>query len=46
MEECFNRIISLIDSCDGRVDIVVLSEYCDVPVNAVGAKQVHSFIEK
>ena len=31
IDACFNRMLSLMDSCDDSLDLIVLPEYCDIP---------------
>ena len=45
-EKCFDDMLSLIDSCDESMDIIVLPEYCDVPANQAGKREFHASIEK
>ena len=45
-EACFREMIALIDRCDEAMDLIVLPEYCDVPVATPDAAAFHACVEK
>ena len=45
-DACFNEMLALLDQCDGTVDLIVLPEYCDVPVATKNAASFHAMVEK
>ncbi len=45
-EKCFEGMVSLLDKCDDTLDVIVLPEYCDIPVSTPNKKAFHSLIEK
>lgn len=46
LEECFDGMMKIIDSCDDSMDLIVLPEYCDIPAATENAEQFHQSIEK
>ncbi len=46
LEKCFSGMIDLIDRCDETMDVIVLPEYCDIPVATENAAQFNASIEK
>ena len=46
LEKCFDGMIGLIDRCDETMDVIVLPEYCDIPVATENAEQFNASIEK
>ena len=43
---CFREMLSQMDSLDESSDLIVLPEYCDIPVSTPGKDEFHSLIEK
>ena len=46
IEKCFNEMIALLDTIEDDADIIVLPEYCDVPVSTKSKNNFHAAIEK
>ena len=46
LEECYEGMMKIIDSCDDSMDLIVLPEYCDIPAATENAEQFHQSIEK
>lgn len=38
-EACFQALLGYLDACDESLDLIVLPEYCDVPVNSKNAAE-------
>ncbi len=45
-DRCFADMLALIDRCDDSMDVIVLPEYCDIPVATENAEQFNASIEK
>lgn len=45
-ERCFSDLVALIDRCDESSDVIVLPEYCDVPVNTRDNDTFFACVEK
>ena len=45
-EACFSEMIGLIDRCDDSLDLIVLPEYCDVPVATPDGNAFHECVGK
>ena len=45
-DACFNEMLALIDRCDDSLDLIVLPEYCDVPVSTPNGQAFHDCVEK
>jgi len=45
-DACFGRLLELMDACDDSLDLIVLPEYSDIPVNTPGEKEFKDCIAK
>lgn len=45
-EACFQKLCELMDACDSSMDLIVLPEYCDVPVSTPNASAFRDCIRK
>ena len=45
-ESCFAKELEYLDKCDQSLDLIVLPEYCDVPVNTKTSAQYYELAEK
>ena len=45
-EKCFRDMISLMDSCDESLDVIVLPEYSDIPAAQKSKADFHASIDK
>ncbi len=45
-EACFDEMLGLLDQCDGSLDLIVLPEYCDVPVATPDGHAFHACLER
>ena len=45
-EACFREMLALIDQCDESLDLIVLPEYCDVPVATPDGGAFRACVEK
>ena len=45
-DACFNEMLALTDRCDGSLDLIVLPEYCDVPVATPDGNAFLACVEK
>lgn len=46
VEKCFEGLISLLDTCDESMDIIVLPEYSDAPADVQGKAGFYGAVEK
>ncbi|MBQ9543752.1 MAG: hypothetical protein IJV00_01340 [Clostridia bacterium] len=46
LDSCFNDFISLCDTCDPSLDLIVFPEYCDVPASTSGAGMFADSVKK
>jgi len=45
-DACFAKLCALMDACDASLDLIVLPEYSDIPVNTPGEKEFKDCILK
>ncbi len=45
-EKCFAKELEYLEACDASLDLIVLPEYCDVPVNTKTAAEYAALCEK
>ncbi len=45
-DECFNRMLALMDACDETMDLIVLPEFCDIPSYARNGEERAASVEK
>ena len=46
LDECYNEMMALVDKCDDSLDVIVMPEYCDIPVSTPSEKEFKASIEK
>ena len=46
LDKCYNEMMALVDKCDDSLDVIVLPEYCDIPVSTPSEKEFKASIEK